>query len=69
VEESECWACEVAVGGKTNGDEAVCQLLWWWVRSMGERGTETKGCCAPRVRRGLYKIGVGGGPCFVCLSI
>ena len=53
MEESECWACEVAVGGKTNGDEAVCQLLWWWVRSMGERGTETKGCCAPRVRRGL----------------
>jgi hypothetical protein len=42
----------VALVGKRIGDEAVCQFLCRWVRSMDEFEKETKVSCAQGARRG-----------------
>ena len=46
----------MVVGGKTIEEEDVCQIFGWWVASMGERETKSKGCCVQRDRRGFEKI-------------
>ena len=58
----------MAVGGKIIEEEDVCQILGWWVVSIGERETKSKGYCVQRDRLGFEKILGGGGPRFRCVS-
>ena len=46
----------MAVGGKIIEEEDVCQIFGWWVGSIGERETKSKGYCVQRDRLGFEKI-------------
>ena len=50
----------MAVGGKIIEEEDVCQIFGWWVVSIGERKTKSKGYCVQRDRLGSEKIFGGG---------
>ncbi len=59
----------MAVGGKIIEEEDVCQIFGWWVVSMRERETKSKGYYVQRDRLGFEKILGGCGPRFRCVSI
>ena len=60
----------MAVGGKIIEEEDVCQILGWWVVSIGERERRSqRGIVCREIDYGLKRFWGGGGPRFRCVSI